>query len=612
MKRILGFFFAASLPFMFASCQEETQEETKDTLEVTPSSVLEFSASGNDAVAVAVITDASSWDFSADEWILAEKTEDGLSVNVQDNDTGASRQGEIGISAGSAVPVKIQVTQRAESFIELSPAEINDNGDGAEYEVTVTTSGEDWTLVGGDTEEPDWCTVSAKEGVSGDVVTFTVAQNDSEAKEYTWTFTAGNASVGLKVTSTPRTRLEVTYPEGSAASVPVEGGSCIVRISCDLPIEEISCVIPEEVDWLTLGSTDTGLGGDYVYRFDVAANESYVEREAVVTFTAGNASAEVAVVQFQTDAVLTDTPRLEADGLDAQTLTLVVKANIDITMKMPDVDWLSLADEVVGEAGEDGLVPHTYTLSLTEASVTRSADIVFTRDGGTEVLRVTVVQRNPNPTYVSFADPGFADYLLRTGLIMAAEDAEGKYELTQAGYELEELRVEPSGFSMNVKTISGLGSFPALTSIYVDTDGVTSIDIMDCSNVMSVVLSKDVRYISYVNLGNNPVKSFSLNDLSPTDNLNYLSCENLSIIGMQLEVINASAYDNIGMMWNDTCEWLDVSLCPALKELHARRERTADGTGPKLRTIYMSAEQIAAVGISLTVDKCDGTQIVKM
>ena len=283
-----------------------------------------------------------------------------------------------------------------------------------------------------------------------------------------------------------------------------------------------------------------------------------------MTFTAGNASAEVAVVQSQTDAVLTDTPRLEADGLDAQTLTLVVKANIDITMKMPDVDWLSLADEVVGEAGEDGLVPHTYTLSLTEASVTRSADIVFTRDGGTEVLRVTVVQRNPNPTYVSFADPGFADYLLRTGLIMAAEDAEGKYELTQAGYELEELRVEPSGFSMNVKTISGLGSFPALTSIYVDTDGVT------------------------------------------------LSCENLSIIGMQLEVINASAYENIGMMWNVTCAGLDVSLCPALKELHARRERTADGTDPKLRTIYMSAEQIAAVGISLTVDKCDGTQIVQM
>ena len=216
MKRILGFFFAALLLFVFSSCQEETQE-VKDTLEVTPSSALMFYSSGNEDVELSVNTSAQTWNFSADEWIVVEKTADGMSVNVQDNDTGASRQGEIGISAGSAEPVKIQVTQRAESFIELSPAEINDNGDGAEYEVTVTTSGEDWTLAGQGTEEPDWCTVSAKEGANGDIVTFTVAANDTEAKEYTWTFTAGNASVGLKVTSTPRTRLEVTYPEGSAA-----------------------------------------------------------------------------------------------------------------------------------------------------------------------------------------------------------------------------------------------------------------------------------------------------------------------------------------------------------------------------------------------------------
>lgn len=299
MKRILGFFFAASLPFMFASCQEETQEiqETGNTLEVTPSSVLEFSASGNDAVAVAVITDASSWDFSADEWILAEKTEDGLSVNVQDNDTGASRQGEIEITAGNAEPVSVRVTQKPEDFVELSINEITDTGTGSEYEVTVTTAGEPWTLSGGDTEEPDWCIPSATEGESGAVVTFTVASNDTESRECEYVFTSGKATAALKVTSTPAWRIEVVSPEGGKASVGQDGGSLSMRFDTNVPLEALSCQLPEDAGWITFDRKSEGLAGSIVFSFTVAENSSYDSRSAVVTVSGEGVSADVTVEQ---------------------------------------------------------------------------------------------------------------------------------------------------------------------------------------------------------------------------------------------------------------------------------------------------------------------------
>ncbi len=90
------------------SCQKAQEV---NTLSVSPSAMIEFAAAGNDDVVLSVTTDASSWDFTAPEWIEATKGEKTLVVNAKDNGTSEELVGRIVITAGNAEPVKIIVTQ---------------------------------------------------------------------------------------------------------------------------------------------------------------------------------------------------------------------------------------------------------------------------------------------------------------------------------------------------------------------------------------------------------------------------------------------------------------------------------------------------------------------
>ena len=56
------------IPAAITSCKEE--EPAMNTLEVTPSSPLEFAALDNEDKVLIVTTDASSWEADAPEWVL--------------------------------------------------------------------------------------------------------------------------------------------------------------------------------------------------------------------------------------------------------------------------------------------------------------------------------------------------------------------------------------------------------------------------------------------------------------------------------------------------------------------------------------------------------------
>lgn len=80
-------------------------------LEVSPSELPEFSASGNAETVLTVTTNVSEWGFTVPEWISAEKVENTLKLNVQDN-SGEARSGEIVVTADTK-EVRIAVSQAA-------------------------------------------------------------------------------------------------------------------------------------------------------------------------------------------------------------------------------------------------------------------------------------------------------------------------------------------------------------------------------------------------------------------------------------------------------------------------------------------------------------------
>ena len=101
--------FATALTI--ASCKKEAP---KDTLSVNPSAPITFKVKGNDDVKIKVTASASTWSFSAPEWVVAKQEKDNLVVNVKDNDTKAARVGRITFRAGNAFPVNVNILQEAE------------------------------------------------------------------------------------------------------------------------------------------------------------------------------------------------------------------------------------------------------------------------------------------------------------------------------------------------------------------------------------------------------------------------------------------------------------------------------------------------------------------
>ena len=89
-----------------------TKATVQDTLSVQPSAALSFEATDNADVTLTVTTTAEKWEFTAPAWVVAERVEGTLVLNVEDN-AGAARVGRITFTAGNAEPVRVNVYQAA-------------------------------------------------------------------------------------------------------------------------------------------------------------------------------------------------------------------------------------------------------------------------------------------------------------------------------------------------------------------------------------------------------------------------------------------------------------------------------------------------------------------
>ena len=144
------------------SCKENELEQ--ETLEVSPSGVIRFLAKGNETKVLTISTNASTYEVDAEKWVLTQKDGNKLSVNVTDNES-AERSCDMTISAGTAEPVVIKITQGAgeADAISVDPTSLLFSASGDDPKtLTVSTNVEDWTYVAtfGEKEQKDWFTVT--------------------------------------------------------------------------------------------------------------------------------------------------------------------------------------------------------------------------------------------------------------------------------------------------------------------------------------------------------------------------------------------------------------------------------------------------------------------
>lgn len=146
---------------MLLSCNK-TETTDKDSLSVSARS-LHFQAAGNTAQTVTVTASGDfTWEASAEgeskEWIVIETSQDMISVNVSDNESGQPRQGTINIvpSADNISPVTIEVSQDAPEAPEA--VKLDSEGLITYYakDFTYSTNGTDEWLINLFTEGSDY------------------------------------------------------------------------------------------------------------------------------------------------------------------------------------------------------------------------------------------------------------------------------------------------------------------------------------------------------------------------------------------------------------------------------------------------------------------------
>ena len=464
------------------------------------------------------------------------------------------------------------------------------NAEGGEFSVNVASSG-DWRVSG----LADWVTVSAESGKSGEPVVFTVLPND-ETVVRTATFKVFSAAAVQPVTIVQDPVYGMTLLSDAAVEFNADANKLYVKLESN--IEEFTYDFGG-ADWITFEKADD-VFGKKVLTFDVKRSQDFTSRETVLTLGGTNSTQEltVNVNQAQRDTAFVVGEQRYVEGLEAISLDLVIKSNVEVSYTFPS--WLT---ETVGEeveSDENGLRSKSTNFSAEASAGSRSATISF-KKGSTVVGSVFIKQQNPNPVFVTIPDENLRYLLSSNGYLI---DDGGQCELLGAGMEATSLTIGETNANMYsadpIASVEGLEGFPNLESLTLGNIKVSKIDVSNYPKLNELNLI-NLNWITEINTGNRPITNLT----NVAGYYTYIQQPlNIVIKGENLVDIDYSVpYDNWYVDW-EQLESIDVTGCPKLETLNVKREN--DYGQSALHTLYMTAAQKESVSVT----KLDKTQIV--
>ena len=175
---------------------------------------------------------------------------------------------------------------------------------------------------------------------------------------------------------------------------------------------EKSISVTSNVDW-TVSCPDawvtvspTAGSGNGTFKITVTANDKFEARSSTVTVKAGDKTASVRVSQLSlTPSILVSPATLEADTAGG-TVSADVTSNAPWTVSVPSgIDWIT-PDATAGE----GSKKVTFTIAPNAGFESRSADVTFTAQGKTAVVKISQAAATPAlevaPATLSVSDLG--------------------------------------------------------------------------------------------------------------------------------------------------------------------------------------------------------------
>lgn len=473
----------------------------------------------------------------------------------------------------------------------VSDGQIVAGPEGGDFQVSVTSS-EDWRVSG----ISDWVTLSSESGKSGQPLTFTVLPHeDTEARTVTFKVFSADAVEAVSITQYPT----YTIALASEETVNVNSDANQIAVGLNTNIEELEIDFGGAENWISLNNIADAFGKKIIM-LDVVRSSEFKERTAVLKLSGANSdeSVTVTVNQAQRDTAFVVGEQRIIKGLEALSLDLVLKSNVDVTYSLPE--WLKRTLGDATEKDETGLQSQAINLSADACSGSRSASIAF-RSGGATVGSLYIKQQNPNPIFIEIPDENLRYNLESQGWIIQEEGA--KCEIVEGGINGTSLVIgntDPEAWSSDpIVSIEGLEGFPKLESLTLGNIMVQKVDVSGLPLLKELKLI-NLNEVTEVNTGSLPITDIT----NLSGSWTYTNVPEIVVKGDNIVNIDFSVYGYY-IDYEYTFESFDVTGCPKLKTLNVNRT-AAWGGQSSLKYIYMTEAQAASV----TVTKQDSVEIV--
>ncbi len=264
----------------------------------------------------------------------------------------------------------------------------------------------------------DWCTVSPKSGIAGDVtLTISVSGNTTyDERNVILTISAGDALEKLRVSQKQNDAILLS---STLYEVPMEGEEIQLQVRSNVNYQ---VEIPEQFGgWIHQGTSTRSLESRDL-TFTIDNNLDYDKRQGEIIISDGNITEVVKVYQAGGGILVLSENQYNVPS-NGGTVTVDLSSNFEYEFELPNVDWLKL------DNGTRGMSSHTiyFEVSSNEGYDDRSANIRFYDPSGIFSEMVTVNQAQKDALVVSTKE-----YYVNAGLNYISVDINTNIE-----YEME-------------------------------------------------------------------------------------------------------------------------------------------------------------------------------
>lgn len=321
----------------------DSKEEPNPTPEPTEQSSISFSSTSITAKAEAgsmsfSVTASGSWTITGGtEWCSVSPSSGSsgttnITLTFTENTTSQDKSTSLVGKCGSA-SATIVVTQKEKNSLTITSNKYEVSQSGGNIEVEVKTN------IDFDVNIPsqyNWIKYISTKAISTKTVTFAIDANTDYDKRDGYVIIKDKSSSLADTVHIFQAQKDVIVLSQNVYNVPAAGSNIKIEIKSNVEYE----VKMPEADWLSLISTKAL--SSHTVEVAVKANETYDEREAVISFTNQNASVTEEVIVRQSPVGVLIIGQTEyKTGAEGGLVTVPLQRNVDMEIDIKN-DWIHL------------------------------------------------------------------------------------------------------------------------------------------------------------------------------------------------------------------------------------------------------------------------------